>query len=224
MFGNVIEWFLSRAGDRRQYQRRAGIFAVSWYPDARDPQISREGIGVEISPNGLAFLIEDTIPAPEYHLVVRLRDRKIPVRVKHVRGDRAQHQGKTLNRYMGEFLGIAATDWDEIVRYVNESPEPTDRRKMQNQVMHQQVDDAYALLPAALQKKIVATLVEARRLDEPKAGETPLIKLFYGGLVRRPGGKSAHRFNAHSRIKKAEQLMAYDTRFLIGEEGELTVL
>ncbi len=47
---------------------------------------------------------------------------------------------------MGEFAGIAADNWDHICRYVNEEDEPQDRRKMQNQEMAKQTDDAYRRL------------------------------------------------------------------------------
>ncbi len=222
MFNDMIEWFLGRAGDRRQYQRRAGAFHLWYQPNPSDTKSVKPGIGSEISPNGLMFIIPDAIPTPEYSLIIRIRDQNIPIRLKGVRHDQVQHQGKTWNRYMGEFVGIAADHWDTIVRYVTDAPEPVDRRKMQNQEMGEKVDDAYRLLPLVLQQKIVAMLVTQNKLDEPKPGQTPLLKLFYGGLVKRQGQKPAHRFNVHSRIRRNEETVAYDTRFLITEDGEIT--
>ncbi|MHB8146900.1 MAG: PilZ domain-containing protein [Vulcanimicrobiaceae bacterium] len=224
MFNEMIEWFLGRAADRRQYQRRAGAFPLWYQPDPNDSKSVKPGIGSEISPNGLMFIIPDAITSPEYSLIVRIRDQNIPVRMKAIRHDQVQHQGKTWNRYMGEFLGIAADHWDTIVRYVNDAPEPIDRRKMQNQEMGEKVDDAYRLLPLALQQKIVAMLVSQHKLDEPKSGQTPLLKLFYGGLVKRTGHKPAHRFNVHSRIRINDEAVAYDTRFLITDDGEITLV
>jgi len=64
--------------------------------------------------------------------------------------------------------------------------------------------------------------VKQNKLDEPKPGQTPLLKLFYGGLVTRQGQKPAHRFNVHSRIRRNEETVAYDTRFLITDDGEIT--
>lgn len=222
MFNDMIEWFLGRAGDRRQYQRRAGAFHLWYQPNPSDTKNVKPGIGSEISPNGLMFIIPDVIPTPEYSLIIRIRDQNIPIRLKAVRHDQVQHQGKTWNRYMGEFVGIAADHWDTIVRYVTDAPEPADRRKMQNQEMGQKIDDAYRLLPLVLQQKIVAMLVKQNKLDEPKSGQTPLLKLFYGGLVKRQGQKPAHRFNVHSRIRRNEETVAYDTRFLITDDGEIT--
>lgn len=223
MFGDIIEWFLGRAGDRRQYKRRSGAFHVWYQPNPNDNTQLKQGVGLEISPNGLMFIMPDPIGAAEFSLVVRLRETNIPLRVKHIRGDQVQHQGKMWHRYMGEFLGVAADNWDAIVRYVNDEPE-IDRRKMQNQEPNEKTDDAYRLLPMALQQKIMDLLVSQGKLDPPKAGTTPLLKLFYGGLVKRPGQKPAHRFNVHSRVKKGDEMMAYDTRFLVAEDGTITVI
>ncbi len=125
---------------------------------------------------------------------------------------------------MCEFVGIAADDWDAIVRYVNDEPENSDRRRMQNQEPSEKVDDAYRLLPMALQEKIMAMLIAQNKLEPTKPGQTPLLKLFYGGLVNRAGQKPAHRFNVHSRIKRGDEMLAFDTRFLVGEDGEITAL
>jgi hypothetical protein len=223
MFGDIIGWFLGRAGDRRQYKRKAGAFHMWYLPNPSDTAARVPGIGMEISPNGIMFIIQEQITAKEFALVARVRDRNISLRVKAVRSDHVQHQGSTWHRYMSEFTGIAADDWDAIVRYVNDDPE-TDRRKMQNQEQGDKVDDAYRLLPMAMQKRIITLLVSQNKLEEPKNGNQPMLKLFYGGMVSRPGQKPAHRFNVHSRVKRGDGMLAFDTRFLVSEDGEITVL
>ncbi|MDQ2992336.1 MAG: hypothetical protein M3R30_05895, partial [Candidatus Eremiobacteraeota bacterium] len=149
---------------------------------------------------------------------------KIPIRVKAVRNDNVEHQGKRWNRYMVSFQGVSADDWDAIVRYVNDVPEPQDRRKMQHAEMAEQTDDAYRLLPMAIQNKIINTLVRSGKLEEPKPGQTPLLKLFYGGLVKQAGKAPAHRFNVHSRIVKDGEVFAYDSRFLVDDAGGVTTM
>jgi len=222
MFGDVIDWFLGRSVDRRQYKRRSGAFHLWWQAGSAEKPDMRPGIGVDISPNGLSFLLTDKITSAEYNLVLRIADRKMPVRVKHVRNDQVTHHGRTWNRYMGEFTGIAADNWDRICRYVNEEDEPQDRRKMQNQEMAKQTDDAYRLLPKVLQDKIVDMLAQKHRIDRPSAGQTPLLKLFYGGLVKRAGKSPAHRVNVHSRVSVNGEMMAYDSRFLVDDTGTVT--
>ncbi len=219
VLGDLVDWFLGRAGDRRQYKRRAGAFHV-WYQPS--PETTRNAIGVEVSPNGLVFITPEKIATPEYNLTLGLEERKIPVRVRTVRSDVVQHNNAPWNRFMCEFVGIAADDWDRIVRYVNNESDPKDRRKMQNQEMQRQPDDAYRLLPMAIQERIVKMLVEKRRLAPPTPGQPPLLKLFYGGLVKRSGKPPAHRVNVHSRISINDEMIAYDTRFLVDETGTVT--
>jgi hypothetical protein len=223
MFGDIIEWFLGRAGDRRQYKRRAGAFHVWYQPNPQDAKSAQQGVGLEISPNGLMFMLSQAVDAREFNVIARVRERTIPLRLKRIRDDRVQHQGATWHRYMCEFAGVAADDWDAIVRYVNDEPE-TDRRKMQSQEPIEKVDDAYRLLPMALQQHIMQMLISQNKLQAPKAGQTPLLKLFYGGLVKRPGHKPAHRLNVHSRVQRDDDMLAFDTRLLVTEEGEITVL
>ncbi len=223
IFGNVIEWFLGRVGDRRQYKRRAGAFHLLYQPDPTDPGHRKGGVGLEISPSGIMFIMEEAIEARTFNIVARLREQDLNLRVKRVRHEEIAQQGSTWHRYMCEFLGISADDWDAIVRYVNEEP-ATSRRKMQHPGIDSHVDDAYRLLPIALQEKLVDVLVEQEKLERPKPGQTPLLKLFYGGLVTQGGQTPAHRVNVHSRVRSERGMLAYDTRFLIAEDGEITVL
>lgn len=221
VLGEVVEWFLGR-GDRRQYKRRPGPYHLWWLPPGeKSGQNARPGLGLDISPNGLMFVIPEEIAGAEYNLVLRLQDSKIPVRVRNVRKDRVTHNGKTWNRHMGEFVGIAADNWDRIVRYVNNETEVTDKR---TQEAGPQTDDAYRLLPMAIQEKIVALLVEKHRLEPPVPGKPPLLKLFYGGLVKRAGQAPAHRVNVHSRVAINDELTAYDSRFLVDDTGAVTLV
>jgi PilZ domain len=217
MFTDVIEWFLGRGSDRRQYKRRAGAFHMWYKPPTGEP---RPGIGLELSPNGLMFMMPEKLPSTEFNLILRLNDVQMPVRVRTARTDTVQHHGKPWVRYMCEFVGIAADNWDRLVRYVNNEEETPDRRKMQNQEMAKQ-DDAYRLLPMVVQERIVAKLVQHNMLELPPPGQSPLLKIFYGGLVSKPGELAVHRVNVHSRIQLKDELMAYDTRFLVTENGDV---
>ena len=101
-----------------------------------------------------------------FNIIARVRERNIPLRVSNTCARiRCSTKARTWHRYMCEFVGIAADDWDAIVRYVNDEPENSDRRKMQNQEPSEKVDDAYRLLPMALQEKIMAMLVAQNKLE-----------------------------------------------------------
>ncbi len=221
MFNDVVHWLLARTSDRRQYKRRAGEFQIQWLPEPSDPANVRPGIATDVSPSGIVFIIPDIVSAFELNLVLLVRDRSIPVRVKRVRSDRVDREGRSWNRYMCEFVEIAADGWDSIVRYVNET-EPQ-RRRLQNQAMSPHVDDAYLLLPTALRTQIIDLLVDEHKLDRPSEGVKPMLKLFYGGLVNDLNGRPMHRFNVHSRVLKDDRMMAYDTRLLIADDGRIAL-
>ncbi|MDQ6929564.1 MAG: PilZ domain-containing protein [Candidatus Eremiobacteraeota bacterium] len=221
VFGDVIDWFLHRGGDRRQRQRRNAAFHLWWLYEL--PDKTKPGIGLEVSATGLVFIFPENIAAPEYTLICSIREKKIRLRARTVRTDAVEHKGAKWTRYQCEFTGIAADDWDLIVRYVNEVPEP-DRRKIGNQEVTETVDDAYRLLPMAIQNKIMAMLIAQKKLEAPKPGVSPLLKLFYGGASKKGDGTVAHRFNVHSRIKVNDETMAYDTRFLVDESGAVAIL
>lgn len=74
LLGDVVEWFLGRVAGR-QYKRRAGAFHVRWLRDPNDAAKREAAIGVEISPNGLVYIIPETVTAREHNLEVRIRDR-----------------------------------------------------------------------------------------------------------------------------------------------------
>lgn len=214
----AIDWFLGRQSDRRHYKRRTEQFHLWWHPE---PKIAKPGIGMEISPNGLVFIIDTQIPTLESNITAKIRDQNIPIRVKRVRHETFRHKEKDWNRYVVEFCGIAADHWDLIVRYVNDQAEIVDKRKEESE-HERQPDDAYRLLPLVVQQKIVAALVRQNKLDPPSDGKTPLMKLFHGGAITQTDGKKAHRFNVHSRIQVREELVAHDTRFLVFEDGTVT--
>lgn len=211
MLGDVISWFTNRGAAKED--RRVGKFHV-WYQAETEPKWITPGVGMEVSPRGFAFAITVVIPSQEFAITIGLRNQKIPVRVRVVNSDRIQQQGKLWHRYAVEFVGIAADHWDLVVRYVNDAPEPAERKPVEDRP-----DDAYRLLPLAVQKKIVALLVTQRKLEEPKNGQIPLMKLFYSGLQKQAGAPPAHRFSVHSRIVINDEVVPYDTPFLITDDG-----
>ncbi len=219
---DVIDWFLTRAGDRRSYQRRPATFPIWWQPNPAAPTRDHAGTGLQISPTGLVFELQEHIPDPEFTLTFQLGTREVCAKVHKVRADTISDHHETWQRYMVEIQAICAEDWDAIVAFVAEQPEVANRRKMQNQTMSEYVDDAYRMLPPNIQAQIVAALVEKGRLELPRGGASPTLKLFYGGLIKHPGEPAAHRFNVHSRRTEADgESVAYDTRFLITEAGDV---
>ncbi len=203
--------------DRRTAPRRRIRFPVWWFPADKGPVA---GHGLELSSSGLAFALPVSVPDRELNLAIDLPSRRrIRARVELVNGAASTSGDKTVFRYGAKFSGIASDDWDAIVRFVNDAPEPTNKAAEQVVEMQGRDDDAYRLLPLAIQRKIIATLVDVGRLASPAEGKTPLLKMHYVGQMTRPDGSITVRVSVHSRVRVADETRAFDTPFLISEDG-----
>jgi len=79
------------------------------------------------------------------------------------------------------------------------------------------------MLPLTVQQKIVAMLVEQKKLMEPKPGQSPLLKLFFSGQKKLPTGEEKSLFTIHSRILENDEMMAYDARIIVDQKGEVAL-
>ncbi len=136
-------------------------------------------------------------------------------------------QGKPVWRYGMQYTGIAADDWDALVRFCSyESVSVENKAQKELELVRMQADDVARLLPQRLQDRLLAMLVQRRRLAPVEKDKIPLVQYFYGGTVKR-ANKTLHRLSIHSRVNDAvtgEQL-EFDTRFLFDDSGtEIEVL
>jgi len=168
-------------------------------------------LGTTVSREGLAFVCPKVFPETELHLTFTLRERTIPSRVHIDQREAMQAPQQVVHRYFCTFTAIAADDWDAVVRYVENKPEPNKVDFKARAVS----DDEFRALPVAVQKGIVDQLVRARRLDPPLPGTVPLIRM-QAGTVRDLGeGRTAQDVLIHSRIRIADEMRSYDTRFRV---------
>lgn len=214
--GGAFKWFKDKFSKRPPPPRKTGAYHLWWQVE---PEKFKPGIGMELAVDSLVFIIEDEIPAPEFNIVARVREKNIPIHVRVTANDQVPNKGKIWHRYGCTFVGIAADHWDLIYRHVNDIPETEDKRAGEEF----KIDDAYRMLPLSVQQKIVALLVEQKKLEEPKRGQSALLKMFYTGERRLPAGGSRHFFTIHSRLPVDGEMMAYDTNFVIDDKGEVTV-
>lgn len=212
--GGAFQWFKDKFAKRVPPPRKSGAFHMWWQIE---PGKFKPGVGMEIAVDSLVFIIEDAIPGEEFNIVIRVRDKNVPLHVRVSANDQVPNKGKTWHRYGVTYVGIAADNWDLIFRHVNDVPETEDKRAGEQFG----VDDAYRMLPLAVQQKIVAMLVEQKKLEEPKRGQSPLLKMFYTGERRLPSGGQRHFFTINSRVPLDGEMMAYDTNFIIDDKGEV---
>lgn len=220
MLSEFIQWFAGKMGDRRHYARKHEPFPAWWIVDEKT---AKPAMGQEISASGVQLVFKDDPPTGDFNLILQVKERRIKARVTIAWADKAEDNGAILHRVGCKFSGISADDWDFLVRYVNGTPEPDEKLALELEELKNHPDDAYRLIPQAIQIKIVDMLVERNRLAPPSSSQTPLIKMYYGGCQTRADGKKTYRLNVHSRMKAEDEMLAFDTRFTIEDSGEVKI-
>lgn len=167
-------------------------------------------LGMTVSREGLAFVSQLQLVETELQLTFVLRERMIPSRVHVEQGEAMQAPDRIVHRYFCTFTAIAADDWDAVVRYVENKPEPK-----KSDAAPPRADDEFRSLPAAIQSAIVGQLVRVKRLSPPAPGTVPLIRMIAGRVHELGQGRTAQDVLIHSRIKVEDGMQAYDTRFRV---------
>lgn len=204
-------WFENGAAGARQ-----GRFAGQASVDGKRYPI----IGTMMSKEGLAFVSGIQILASELAFTFKLRERTIESRVRVERGEPMQAPERIVHRYFCVFTAIAADDWDAVVRYVENKPEPKPA-----EIPKAVVDDEFRALPGRVQDGIVACLVRNKRLAVPSAGVAPLIRLRAGSVRDLGGGRSARDVLIHSRIvTRDDGMRSYDTKFRVYSDERIELL
>ncbi|MBV8355170.1 MAG: hypothetical protein JO101_07615, partial [Candidatus Eremiobacteraeota bacterium] len=157
----------------------------------------------------------------EFTIGIKLGERRFDIRFAPTRHDEINQGGSVWYRYAGKFSGISADDWDAIVRFVNNQPEPTNKGADEIAAAMAKPDDAFRLLPHAIQEKIVDTLVQLNRMAKPPAGQAPLLRMRFVGSARK-GNVEQHHCAVHSRITIDDEIRQFDTQFTIDSTGTVT--
>ena len=90
--------------------------------------------------------------------------RRIRARLTIARQGSMEREGVEWALIAGVFQGIAADDWDAIVRFCKNVADPTNKGAEELAVISAADDDAYRLLPLKVQERVVQALVQAGRL------------------------------------------------------------
>jgi hypothetical protein len=166
-------------------------------------------LGTTVSREGVAFVSSRELAESELQITFVLRERAIPSRVRVDESEAMQAPERVVHRYFCTFVAIAADDWDAVVRYVENKPEP------QKHAAPRRNDDEFRALPVVVQSAIVEHLVRAKRLNPPTPGTVPLIRMIAGELRDVGQGRTAQDVLIHSRVKSGDAMQAYDTRFRV---------
>ncbi|MDQ2873172.1 MAG: PilZ domain-containing protein [Candidatus Eremiobacteraeota bacterium] len=218
MLSDLLGWFTGKEANRRKYTRKRKPYRATVSVDAGITQ--KPAIGLDISGTGLCILTQAPVGRDEFEVRATLDNRMIRVRAKAIWQDTVTYQGKSVWRYGMRFTGVAADDWDAVIRYTSDQA-VVEGNKAQEQLttVRMTPDDANRLLPTRLQQRLLRMLVERRRLAPIKDNVTPLVQYFYSGVVRHDG-KVMHRVTVQSKIMGDERGELHETRFVFDDKGE----
>jgi hypothetical protein len=217
MLADLLTWFSGRPENRRRYPRRSGGFRA-WFATATGWTAL---VPVDISASGMGLVSPAKFEKDEVNFRVQIDERAIMLRAKQVWCIPGTLQGKSVWRYGVQYTGIAADDWDALVRFCNnEAVNVENKAQKELELVRMQADDVARLIPQKLQQRLLGMLVQSRRLAPLEKDKTPLVQYFYGGTVKR-NGKTMHRLSIHSRMndEAAGEAVSFDTRFIFDDSG-----
>jgi hypothetical protein len=208
----IFSWFPSQ---KQKEPTKPGPFPVDVLVA---PKRIAHGIGSEISAVGLTFALGLLLPGKQHDLEVTLRNRKIPIRVVVERtgpaGNAITHRCK--------YIGIAADDWDHIVRFIHDLP---DVEHLGSYFDPNIPDDDYRLLPYAVQREIIEVLTERRRINAPPPGIAPLMTMKKVSESKAKDGVTTRKIQIRSRfIDDQDKQTDQDTFFLISSNGKVAAV
>ncbi len=218
MLGDLLAWFTGKEANRRRYPRKRKGYKAQVSADGGTTR--KAAIGLDISGGGLCLITQEPVGRDEFEVYASIESRLIRMRAVAVWKDTVTHQGKSVWRYGMRFTGIAADDWDAIIRYTTDKP-VDEVNKAQEELVTVRLtpDETSRMIPVALQKRLLQMLVERRRLAPLQENVTPLVQYFYSGLARQ-GDKLLHRLTIQSKVVGPEGSELFETRFTFDDKGE----
>lgn len=209
---------LFKREDWRGQPRKSEPFPVAWLVA---DHVQKPGQGLEISNKDVVFMINERPPGKAFNLLIHIRDRYIAVRVEVQQEDTVNQGGQIFHRLGCKYLGLKADDWDAIVRYVSGEPELENKARDEIVELQKKTDDAFRVIPLAVQNQLVAMLVRANRLEPPAEGQVPAMRMDYRGVKKNGDGSKVHQVSIHSRIQIGDEWKSFDTQFAVDETGHI---
>ncbi len=213
MLNELVKRLSAGKPDRRTAQRVRRRFPIAWL---RGGELV-PALGLEISEKGVLFASREAPPGPSVDVAMELSGRRIRARLTISRRGPIARDGVEWSLLACDFQGIAADDWDAIVRFCKQRPDPGNKAAGELAALSQIDDDAYRLLPLKVQERVVAALVTAGRLAPTSDAKNPLLRMSYGGNPR-PG---VHRLDVHSRRNEDGEVLHFDSTLTIDDAGNV---
>jgi PilZ domain len=205
---------LSGRHDRRDAERVRKRYPIAWLR----ANTLVPALGLEISEKGLLFATKEAPPKAEtLDVAFDVAGRRIRARLTVVRQGSMMHEGVEYAVIAGIFQGIAADDWDAVVRFCKGVADPGNKAADELSALAGAPDDAYRLLPLKVQERIVALLVGAGRLAPEGDTKNPLLRMHYIGK----GRNGEHRLSVHSRRNLEGEALTFDSALTVDDAGNV---
>ena len=215
MFNELTKLFSGERKERRHSPRKKARFGVTWVRGLND---FVPGMGMEISLNGCLWATKTPPTAPEFDIIMDLDGRKIRTRLKTARKGTILRESQQWTMLGCTFSGIAADDYDALVRFCKGMKEVQNKAARELASMDK-TDDAYRMLPMRVQQRVLDALIRMGRLDTPQPNHQPLLRMHSLG---NEGGK--HRLAVHSRISGGHgDTQTFDSVIVIDDSGSVKV-
>lgn len=199
--------------ERRTADRTRRRYPIAWVRNgALVP-----ALGLEISEKGILFATREAPAGRNVEVAIDLTGRRVRARVKIARSGTMARDGIDWALIAGVFEGIAADDWDAVVRFCKNFNAPTNKAAEELAALGGVDDDAYRLLPLRVQERVVAVLVGAGRLAANSRPESPLLRMSYAGKT----SAGVHRLAVHSRRHEDGEVLQFDSFVTVDDTGEV---
>jgi len=212
LFNELLKRLASRQSERRSADRVRRRFPIAWVKNGT----LVSGFGLEISEKGLLFATKESPPGAAVEVALDLNRRRVRARLKIVRKGAMTRDGVDWAVIACIFEGIAADDWDAIVRFCKNLEDPGNKAAQELSALSGD-DDAYRLLPLKVQQRVVTILVKAGRLAPGSDAKNPLLRMSYDGSTR----VGEHRLAVHSRRLVDGELLQFDSVLIVDDGGNV---
>jgi hypothetical protein len=202
-------------GERRAAERLRKKYTVAWLKGTD----LVPSIAIEISEKGIFFATREAPKGGTVEVMMGLDKVRVRARLTIARRARFQKAGVEYAAIAGVFQGIAADDWDAIVRFCRGIVAPVNKAKTELDKLADNPDDAYRLLPLAVQQKIVGLLVKAHRLAPTSESQIPLLRMQYSGR----GKDGSHKLAVHSRRNVDGEMIQHDSIISVDDSNNVVL-
>jgi hypothetical protein len=213
MLNELLKRLGAGKAERRAADRTRRRYPIAWLRDG----VLVAAIGLEISEKGILFASREAPPGRHVDVAIDLDERRVRARVKVARQGTMARDGVDWALIAGVFEGIAADDWDAVVRFCKNFNAPANKAAEELAAMAGDDDDAYRLLPLRVQERVVAALIGAGRLAANSRPENALLRMSYAGKTT----AGDHRLAVHSRRHEDDEVLGFDSVVIIDDAGDV---